>query len=154
PFLGPVRVAQIIAIVGTPFRFRGKRRFWPYVGLGVVTHSSADKEIVAGSIRRRRRPPLTRGLNRNHNRVLKDVFKGAATAAAHKDGPLKDLYEQTLAHGVDPDMALLTLARKISSVAPETVEERRVLGSSETDHASDIALVLRRTECGVTLTRL
>ena len=24
---------------------------------------------------------LTRGLNRNHNRVLKDIFKGAATAA-------------------------------------------------------------------------
>ncbi len=117
PFLGPVRVAQIIAIVGTPFRFRGKRRFWPYIGLGVITHSSADKEIVAGTIRRRRRAPLTRGLNRNHNRVLKDVFKGAATAAAHKDGPLKDLYEQTLAHGVDADMALLTLARKISSVA-------------------------------------
>ena len=117
PFLGPVRVAQIIAIVGTPFRFRGKRRFWPYVGLAVVTHSSADKEIVAGTIRRRRRAPLTRGLNQNHNPVLKNVFKGAATAAAHKDGPLKDLYEQSLARGVEPDMALLTLARKISSVA-------------------------------------
>jgi len=117
PFLGPIRVAQIIAIVGTPFRFRGKRRLWPYIGLGVVTHSSADKEIVAGTIRRRQRAPLTRGLNRNHNHVLKDVFKGAATAAAHKDGPLKDLYEETIAHGVDPDMAVLTLARKISSVA-------------------------------------
>ena len=30
---------------------------------------------------RRRRAPMTRGLNRNHNRVLKDVFKSAATAA-------------------------------------------------------------------------
>jgi transposase len=117
PFLGPVRVAQIIAIVGTPFRFRGKRRFWPYLGLSVVTHSSADNEIVAGTIRRRRRPPLTRGLNRNHNRVLKDVFKGAATAAAYKDGPLKDLYKASIARGVDEEMARLTLARKISSVA-------------------------------------
>jgi transposase len=117
PFLGPVRVSQIIAIVGTPFRFRGKRRFWPYIGLAVVTHSSADNELVSGAIRRRHRRPLTRGLNRNHNRVLKDVFKGAATAAAHKDGPLKDLYEQSLARGVDDAMALLTLARKISSVA-------------------------------------
>ncbi len=117
PFLGPVRVAQVIAIVGTPFRFRGKRRFWPYIGLAVVTHSSADNEIVAGTIRRRRRPPLTRGLNRNHNRILKDAFKGAAIAAAYKDGPLKDLFEQSLGRGVDKDMALLTLARKISSVA-------------------------------------
>jgi len=117
PFLGPVRVAQIIAIVSTPFRFRGKRRFWPYIGLAVVTHSSADNEIVAGTIRRRRRAPLTRGLNRNHNRVLKNVFKGAATAAAYKDGPLKDLFTASVARGVDPDMALLTLARKIASVA-------------------------------------
>src|SRR3989442_244060 len=83
--LARVRVAQIIAIVGTPNRFRGKRRFWPYIGLAVVTHSSADHEVVAGTIRRRRRAALTRGLNRNHNRVLKSVFKGAATAAAHKD---------------------------------------------------------------------
>jgi transposase len=117
PFLGPVRVAQIIAIVGTPFRFRGKRHFWPYIGLAVITHSSADNEIVAGRIRRRRRPPLTRGLNRNHNRVLKNVFKAAATAAAYKDGPLKDLYQQSVERGVDEAMALLTLARKISSVA-------------------------------------
>jgi len=35
---------------------------------------------VAGQPVRRRRAPLTRGLNRNNNRVLKDVFKGAATA--------------------------------------------------------------------------
>ena len=117
PFLGPVRVAQIIAIVGTPFRFRGKRRFWPYVGLSVITQSSADHEIVDGTIRRRRRAPLTRGLNHNHNPVLKSVFKGAATAAAHKDGPLKEVYEATVARGVAPDMALLTLARKISSIA-------------------------------------
>jgi transposase len=117
PQLGPVRTAQIIAIVGTPFRFRGKRSFWPYVGLAVVTRSSADNEVVAGTIRRRRRAPLTRGLNRNHNHVLKDVFKGAATAAAYKDGPLKDFYEQCVARGVAEEMALLTLARKIASVA-------------------------------------
>lgn len=117
PQLGPVRVAQIIAIVGTPFRFRGKRGFWPYVGLAVVTRSSADNEVVAGTIRRRRRAPLTRGLNRNHNHVLKDVFKGAATAGAYKDGPLKDFYKQCVARGVAEDMALLTLARKIASVA-------------------------------------
>jgi transposase len=117
PQLGPVRTSQIIAIVGTPLRFRSKRGFWAYVGLAVITHSSSDNEVVAGVIRRRRRAPLTRGLNRNHNPVLKDVFKGAATAAAHKDGPLKDFYKACLARGVAEDMALLTLARKIASVA-------------------------------------
>ncbi|MGH7544952.1 MAG: hypothetical protein ACREKI_02075, partial [Gemmatimonadota bacterium] len=41
---------------------------WAYAGLAVVTRSSADYAFVAGQPVRRRRAPLTRGLNRNHNR--------------------------------------------------------------------------------------
>jgi transposase len=40
--LGPVRVAQILAAVGSPHRFKTKRQFWSYCGLSVVTHSSSD----------------------------------------------------------------------------------------------------------------
>jgi transposase len=116
PFFGPVRVAQLISIVVTPHRFRGKRQLWPYAGLAVVTRSSADYEPRNGRFERRRRPPMTRGLNRNHNPVLKDVFKGAAQAAIGRPGPLKDLYDASVARGVSPDMAKLTLARKIASV--------------------------------------
>lgn len=53
PFLGPVRVAQILAIIATPWRFRTKRQAWPYVGLAVVTRSSADQEFAEGKLRRR-----------------------------------------------------------------------------------------------------
>jgi transposase len=53
PFLGPIRVAEILAIVGTPFRFRTKRNLWAYVGLAVVTYSSADQEFIDGRLRRR-----------------------------------------------------------------------------------------------------
>jgi transposase len=42
PFFGPVRVALLLAIIATPFRFRTKRQLWPYAGLAVVTRSSAD----------------------------------------------------------------------------------------------------------------
>ena len=76
PFFGPVRVALLLATLKTPWRFRTKRSLWAYVGLAVVTHSSADHEFVAGRPVRRQRKPLTRGLNRNHNRVVKAVFKG------------------------------------------------------------------------------
>jgi transposase len=93
PYLGPVRVAQIMAIMRTPFRFRTKRNLWPYVGLAVVSRSSADQEIVDGRLRKRRRPPLTRGLNRNHNPTLKGVFKSAANAATARPGPLYDFYQ-------------------------------------------------------------
>ncbi len=96
PFLGPVRVALLLATMRTPWRFRTKRNLWAYSGLAVVTFSSADYTLVDGRPVRRRRRPMTRGLNRNHNRVLKDVFKGAATAATGRPGPLQNFY-----HGDD-----------------------------------------------------
>jgi transposase len=116
PFIGPVRAAVILAILATPFRFRTKRQLWPYAGLAVITRSTGDQEIVEGKVRRRKRAPLTRGLNRNHNPMLKSVFKGAANAAAATDGPLKDFYDRCVGRGVREEMAKLTLARKIASV--------------------------------------
>jgi transposase len=116
PFLGPVRVAQILAIMRTPHRFRTKRNLWPYAGLAVVTRSSADQEFKNGKLQRRKRAPITRGLNRNHNPILKSVFKGAATSATTRPGPLREYYEATLARGVKDDLAKVTLARKIAAV--------------------------------------
>src|SRR5262249_33496304 len=81
PGFGPVRVAQLIAVVGTPHRFRTKRQFWPYCGYAVVTQSSADYGIVEGRIVKQQKKVSTRGLNRNHNPQLKQVFKGAALTA-------------------------------------------------------------------------
>ncbi len=42
PGMGPIRTAQVVAIVATPERFRTRRQFWSYSGLGIVTRSSAD----------------------------------------------------------------------------------------------------------------
>jgi len=117
PFLGDVRVAQLMAIMATPHRFRTKRNLWPYSGLAVVTRSSSDQEFAGGKLRRRTKAPQTRGLNRNHNPMLKSIFKGAATAAAAKAGPFKDIYQACVARGTKPDLAKVTLARKIASIA-------------------------------------
>ena len=116
PQLGPIRVALIIAIMRTPFRFRTKRNLWPYVGFAVVTRSSSDQEIVDGRLRKKQRAPLTRGLNRNHNPMLKSVFKAAANAATVQPGPLYDFYQASLARGVKEELAKVTLARKIVSI--------------------------------------
>jgi transposase len=116
PFLGPIRVALLLATMQTPWRFRTKRNLWAYAGLAVVTRSSADYTIVAGQAVRRRRPPMTRGLNRNHNRVLKDVFKGAATAATARPGPLQDFYHGVIARGTREELARLTLTRKLAAL--------------------------------------
>ena len=116
PLLGPVRVALILAAMKTPWRFRTKRSLWAYAGLAVVTHSSSDHEFVAGQPVRRRRRPLTRGLNQNHNRVLKDVFKGAAAAALARPGELQNLYRAMITRGMRDDMARVTLARKFAAL--------------------------------------
>jgi transposase len=116
PFLGPVRVALLLATMQTPWRFRTKRHLWAYAGLAVVTRSSADYTLLAGAPVRRRRAPMTRGLNRNHNRVLKDVFKGAATAATARPGPLQDFYHGVMARGTREELARLTLTRKLAAL--------------------------------------
>jgi transposase len=82
PFLGPIRAALLIARVQTPFRFRGKRQFWAYCGLALETRSSADYRFVEGELRRAKKPVLIRGLNRDHNHDLKNIFKSAATTAS------------------------------------------------------------------------
>jgi len=114
PWLGPISVAQIIAVVGTPFRFRSKRQFWTYVGLSVVTKTSAEYVMVNGLARRSVRPVATRGLNRNHNHLLKRVFKQAA-ASACAAGPFKAAFEARTAQGMDPSLARLTIARKLAA---------------------------------------
>jgi hypothetical protein len=116
PSLGPVRVALILATMQTPWRFRTKRNLWAYCGLAVVTRSSADYVMEEGRAIRRQRAPMTRGLNRNHNHVLKDVFKGAATDATGKPGPLQDFYFGMVARGMREELARVTLARKIAAI--------------------------------------
>ena len=114
PLLGPVRVAQLIAIVETPFRFRSKRQFWGYVGLAVVTRTSAEYQFEAGRRRKSRRPVATRGLNRNHNHQLKRLFKSAAmSACAH--GPFQSEYNLRVTQGMDESLARLAVARKLAA---------------------------------------
>ena len=115
PTLGPIRIAQIIAAVGAPQRFRTRRQFWAYCGFAVVTRSTDDYRFDENGPIRRSRPPATRGLNRNFNRRLKQVFKSAALQGASKE-PFKSYYQARIAAGMRPEMARLTLARKIANI--------------------------------------
>ena len=111
PGIGPIRSATIVAHVATPFRFRTKRQFWSYCGLAVVTWGSSDWEIDGEELRRSRRPAATRGLNRNHNRHLKNVFKSAVGDGRAFRPHLDSLVES----GMRKSMARLTVARKIAA---------------------------------------
>ena len=117
PALGPIRAAVLMAIVQTPHRFRSKRPLWKYGGFGVVTHSSADHRYVEGQLQRSKKPVSVRGLDSSHNHHLKDLFKGAAIQASTREGPFREFYEALVAKGMRPEMARLTLARKIATIA-------------------------------------
>jgi len=117
PCIGPIRAAQLIALIQTPHRFRTKRQLWTYSGLAVDSDDSAQYCFVNGraqlSPKKLRR---VRGLNRNFNHDLKDIFKGAAVMASITAGPFRDFYQAQLARGRRPAIARLTLARKIAAI--------------------------------------
>jgi transposase len=116
PFLGPIRAALLIALIQTPHRFRTKRQLWTFSGFGIETYSSAEHRYVQGELQRAKKPASVRGLNRNHNHDLKNLFKSAATVAPAKPGPFQEFYERLLVKGMRPEMARLTLARKIAAI--------------------------------------
>src|SRR6202163_2927443 len=76
PGIGPLRAAQLVALLQTPHRFRTKRHLWTYSGLAWETHDSAQYVFAQGQLQRSKKPQQLRGLNANHD--LKNIFKGAA----------------------------------------------------------------------------
>jgi transposase len=118
PGFGPVRSAELLSIVITPYRFRTSRQFWCYCGLAIVQRSSADYvqkpngQWCWAPVRQ------TRGLNQNFNRMAKAIFKGAAMTVltSMPTEPLRADYDRLLANGTKPNLARLTLARKIAAL--------------------------------------
>jgi len=116
PSIGPIRAAVLLGILQTPHRFRTKRQLWAFSGFGIETQSSADHRSVNGQLQRAKKPSSIRGLNRNCNHDLKNLFKGAAIVASSKPGPFQEFYTALLTKGIRPEMARLTLARKIATI--------------------------------------
>lgn len=81
-----------------------------------MTRSSADWIQVEGRWVRGR-VVQTRGLNRNRNATLKWIFKGAATTVISTMGPnaLREAYDRVCEQGTKPNLAKLTVARKLAA---------------------------------------
>jgi len=116
PSIGPIRAAMVVGILQTPHRFRTKRQLWSFSGFAIKTRSSADHRSVDGQLQRVKKRISIRGLNQNHNHDLKNLFKGAAVIASTKPGPFREFYNALLGKGMQPEMARLTLARKIATI--------------------------------------
>jgi transposase len=116
PSIGPIRAALLVALLQTPHRFPTQRQLWAYSGFAVETHDSGEYRWVRGKLQRNRERITVRGLNDNHNKDLKSLFKSAAISASTRPGPLHDFYAARIAKGMRPTMARLTLARKIATI--------------------------------------
>ncbi|MBU1446639.1 transposase, partial [Patescibacteria group bacterium] len=119
PGLGDLRVAQMLPIVVTPYRFQNKRMFWAYCGFGVVMRTSADWERGPHGAWQKVKCQKTRGLNYNHNRIMKQIFKSAATTVIglkSTSDPIYKHYCSLLENGTNPNLAKLTIARQLASI--------------------------------------
>jgi transposase len=146
PGLGEIRVAQMVPVVVAPGRFRTARQFWSYSGLGIVMRSSSDWVLDKKQDRWVRADTLkTRGLNPRHNSTLKGIFKGAATTVITKltTDPLHEHYERMLKQGTKPNLAKLTIARKIAAMALSMWKAREVYDPAR-QHKQQLTLASRQ----------
>ena len=109
PFIGPLRAAQLVALMQTRHR-ASRARAVTYSGLAVETHDSAQYRYVDGQLQRSKKPQQVRGLNQNHNDAMKEIFKSAALSATGRAGSFQNFYDGLLA-GEWSRVARVTLAR-------------------------------------------
>ena len=102
--------------VGSYDRRKAEKLLTKSLFMNNVGYDSAEYRAVQGQLERSRKHATIRGLNKDYNHDLKDIFKGAAMRASTAAGPLHDFYENLLAKGRKPTMARLTLARKIAAI--------------------------------------
>lgn len=114
PGIGDVRAAQILGVIGTPWRFRTRRQLWRYSGLAVVDRTTDDYDE---NLQRRRRHKV-RGLNPDRNAMMKSAFKGAATSALQFPDTYPEIaayYERQLANHQSEENVRVNVARKLAA---------------------------------------
>src|SRR5712671_6639155 len=141
PSIGPIRAAVLLGILQTPHRFRTKRQLWTYGGVGIETSSSADHHGLKGQLERKKKQVEIRGLNRNYNHDLKNLFKGAAIVAATKPGPFAEFYSELLAKGMRQGNGAADPGQEDCHDRSDRVEERSVLRrpTSETTNSLSVS---------------
>jgi hypothetical protein len=124
----------LVALIQTPNRFRTKRSLWGYSGLALETRISAEYCYVQGQLRRSKKVLSIRGLNKDHNYDLKGLFKAVATTASVRPGPFQEFYQASVAKGIEPTMARLTLASVPTGL--RTIEGCTLYSSDTSSHAT------------------
>jgi transposase len=90
---------------------------WRFCGYSYISSITSIHDFwnEPGQLQRAKKPISVRGLNRSCNHDLKNPVKGAADVASSKPGPFQE-FCAALPKGMRPEMARLTLARKIATI--------------------------------------
>ena len=141
PSIGPIRSAELLGILQTPHRFRTKRQLWTYSGFGIETQSSADHRSVGGQLERVKKQISIRGLNRNCNHDLKNLFKGAAIVASSKPGSVSGVLHSLADQGHPAGDGASNLGQENCHHRVDRVEDRSVLRrpTSETTNSLSVS---------------
>ena len=84
----------------------------------------------------------TRGLSKQHNAELKALFKGAATTVTTQrtETPMRADYRRMLENGIKPNLAKLTLARKIAATVLRMWKDEEVYRTERISRSTTRAL--------------
>ncbi len=98
PYVGEMRAAQLIAIVGHPERFRSRRRFWSYGALGLIQRTTSEHRVSNGEVVRNER---SRGLRlaKTGQPLLKKILRDIALFSSLGRGTFREIYEAHSAKG-------------------------------------------------------
>ena len=112
PGYGLIRAVTLFAYLDTPWRFKKKTKLWRYCGMGI-------RHVTSGKDKQGRPKPAHLALDRQCNRVLKEVVMGAAVSAIGMKRPniFKSYYERQCDAGILAANARHSEARKMVSVA-------------------------------------
>jgi transposase len=120
PGISSIRANIIVALVCQPARFKNKHKFWGYCML--VRHIQISNGRIYGNKRVFGR------------RELRDVFIGAAEAAARSKSSLRDHYDVLRVKGVKHKDAKVSLARKIAAIALSCMKNNQEYNDDHTEH--------------------
>ena len=111
-----MRAAVLIGRVQTPHRFRTKRQFWTYCGLALETRDSAEYRVMKDNWSARKTGTGPRSELEPQPRIEERV-QGRGQRGQRGQGVFREFYLGLLNKGMRPEMARLTLARKIAAIA-------------------------------------
>jgi transposase len=115
PFIGEIRAATLVGIIGTIARFRTRRQLWSYFGLGVIQRVSSEYKVENGQVVK---GLSKRGVRRSSSGqpILRNVVGDISAHASGGRGELRAIFERHIARGKNRAVARLSLARKVVSI--------------------------------------